>query len=71
MQSWAADPEKDAQDREREAAEKEDKEQREDEEALQRARAMDEWKDGEFYMLPEQAWQDCFFLYGHFHISSF
>ncbi|KAK3786509.1 hypothetical protein RRG08_039155 [Elysia crispata] len=45
MQSWAADPEKDAQDREREAAEKEDKEQREDEEALQRARAMDEWKD--------------------------
>lgn len=45
MQSWAADPEKDAQDREREAAEKEEKEEREDDEALQRARAMDEWKD--------------------------
>ncbi|RUS70615.1 hypothetical protein EGW08_021619 [Elysia chlorotica] len=45
MQSWAADPEKDAEDREREAAEKEDKEEREDEEAIERARAMDEWKD--------------------------
>ncbi|GFR66906.1 immunoglobulin-binding protein 1-like [Elysia marginata] len=45
MQSWAADPDKDAQDREREAAEKEEKQEREDEEELQRARAMDEWKD--------------------------
>ncbi|GFN86361.1 immunoglobulin-binding protein 1-like [Plakobranchus ocellatus] len=45
LQNWAADPERDAQDREKEAAEKEEKEEREDEETIQRARAMDDWKD--------------------------
>ena len=51
LQNWAADPEKDAEEREKEAAEKEDKDEREDEEELQRARAMDEWKDGELALV--------------------
>ncbi|BFZ22268.1 hypothetical protein BsWGS_25307 [Bradybaena similaris] len=45
MQEWAQNPEKDALDREREDAEKELNIEREDPEALQRARAMDDWKD--------------------------
>ncbi|CAL1536193.1 unnamed protein product [Lymnaea stagnalis] len=45
MQDWAMNPEKDAIEREKEDAEKEDKLEREDPELLARARAMDEWKD--------------------------
>ena len=46
MQDWAANPEKDAEDREQEEAEKEMKLEKEDDETIQRMRAMDEWKDG-------------------------
>jgi len=45
MQDWAANPEKDAEDRDREEAEKEQKLEQEDDETIQRMRAMDEWKD--------------------------
>ena len=48
MQDWAANPEKDRIDRENEDAEKEKKLEEEDEETIQRMRAMDDWKDGGF-----------------------
>jgi len=45
LQDWALNPEKDAMEREREEAEKENNLDHEDPESLQRARAMDDWKD--------------------------
>uniref|UniRef100_A0A0B7AP58 Immunoglobulin-binding protein 1 n=1 Tax=Arion vulgaris TaxID=1028688 RepID=A0A0B7AP58_9EUPU len=45
LQNWAMDPDKDAEDRDREDAEKEHNVENDDPEALQRARAMDDWKD--------------------------
>ncbi|CAG5120470.1 unnamed protein product [Candidula unifasciata] len=45
MQNWAQNPEQDALEIEKEDAEKELKAERDDEEALARARAMDDWKD--------------------------
>ncbi|XP_059150330.1 immunoglobulin-binding protein 1-like [Physella acuta] len=45
LQEWARDPDKDALAREKEDAEKEEKVERDDEELLARARAMDDWKD--------------------------
>ncbi len=46
MQDWAADPEKDAIAKEKEEEEKENQIEKDDEETLQRAREMDDWKDG-------------------------
>lgn len=46
MQQWAADPEADDQAREQEESEKDRNIEQDDEETLQRMRAMDDWKDG-------------------------
>ena len=46
MQDWAKDPEKDKEAQEREAEVKEQKEEQDDPEELQKKRAFDDWKDG-------------------------
>ncbi|XP_062575460.1 immunoglobulin-binding protein 1-like [Saccostrea cucullata] len=45
MQDWASDPDKDKEAQEREAEEKENKIEQDNPEELQKARAMDDWKD--------------------------